>query len=313
MTAITLLPPALVRPERSLAATCPEVAKDWDYEGNFPYIPAMVAKTSRAEASWICPKHGVYRKRINRRTEASGTGCPKCRKPKTVNVKPGRSLAETFPDVAAQWDYEANHPVTPADVTGRSNKKAYFICPVGHGSHESYISNRTAGHGCPECAPRRSKVTRRKTALASRTLASSYPDVAAQWHPELNELTPEDVPPFSLETAWWICRIGHAPFQAVIGTRSGGSGCPECGRLKRQETLAQYRGTELGASITVKRPDLLPFWDQERNELSPDEVAPYSRKIVQWTCAEGHRYEAKAIRRSSAKRCLECIKEERAA
>ncbi|HEX9227994.1 MAG TPA: zinc-ribbon domain-containing protein, partial [Arthrobacter sp.] len=93
--------------------------------------------------------------------------------------KAGRSLAERFPDIAATWDYERNHPITPSNVTARSNRKAWFICPE-HGSWEAYISNRTAGNGCRPCGRMAIGRAHRQQAVARGTLADLRPDVAAQ-------------------------------------------------------------------------------------------------------------------------------------
>ncbi len=65
----------------SLDATFPEIAKEWDYEYNFPLTPADVTHATGYQAGWICPKRGKhFVSPVNRRTRNGGrTFCPQCR------------------------------------------------------------------------------------------------------------------------------------------------------------------------------------------------------------------------------------------
>ena len=57
----------------------------------------------------------------------------------------------------------------------------------------------------------------------------------SQWDAERNApLTPDDVTFGSHKKIWWICKSGHS-WQAMVYTRSEGTGCPVCaGRTKRK-------------------------------------------------------------------------------
>ena len=60
-----------------------------------------------------------------------------------------KSLSETFPDIAAQWDYELNGDLTPDSVSYGSNLKVWWKCPVCGHSYPKKISNRTSPRkGC---------------------------------------------------------------------------------------------------------------------------------------------------------------------
>ena len=39
------------------------------------------------------------------------------------------TLAERFPELAMEWDYEKNGVLTPENVSYGSNKKVWWICP----------------------------------------------------------------------------------------------------------------------------------------------------------------------------------------
>ena len=69
---------------------------------------------------------------------------------------PEHSLAETYPDVAAQWDYDKNYPLTPYNFTHGSKHKVHWICRNGH-QHYTSINSKTwraksRTNGCKYCA-----------------------------------------------------------------------------------------------------------------------------------------------------------------
>jgi hypothetical protein len=287
---------------RSLAERFPAYAAEWDVAGNGTFGPEQVSYGSDRMVSWLCPKgHEPFMMKISHRTSRD-RGCPGCAKARISAPKKGKTLAEAFPGIATEWDYEANHPLTPADVAPRSNKKAFFICPEGHGSTESYISNRTAGNGCPECGRQRSGAAHSARALARGNLAQTNPALAAEWNTELNTLTPDEVSHGSTETVWWNCPEGHEPFLAQVSRRHLGQSCLACANMRRAEAI-RYKGPKPGTSLADKRPDLIPAWDTERNTMTPAEVSASSHKMAHWICPDGHRYEQPVVRRSSTTTC----------
>lgn len=69
---------------------------------------------------------------------------------------------------------------------------------------------------CPECA------------LERNSLASVAPNVAAEWHPTRNAVTPTAVDPDHLMNVWWLCPNGHE-YQATVRSRArSGRRCPKC-------------------------------------------------------------------------------------
>lgn len=289
-------------PGRSLAERFPDLASEWDHAGNGGVLPAEVTYGSDRVVSWVCPKgHGAYLLKVYPRT-SRGKGCPKCGRLKVHEPKNGKTLAVAFPAIAAEWDYDKNFPLTPADVAPRSNKKAYFICPKGHGSTESYISNRTAGNGCLECGHQRSGAAHSARAMARGTLAERIPALAADWNTGLNTKGPSEVSHGSVDFVWWNCAQGHEPFRAQVATRARGHGCPVCANIRRAAAI-RYQGPKPGTTLADKRPDLISEWDTERNSLSPTDVAVSSKQVVHWICPDGHRYERSVARRTAVKTC----------
>ncbi|MBW2257144.1 MAG: zinc-ribbon domain-containing protein, partial [Deltaproteobacteria bacterium] len=157
-------------------ADFPQLVAQWDWEKNGELRPRDLASKSGRSVWWRCsegPDHTWLATVANR---VNGTGCPACAG-KQVSVT--NSLATHFPEVAAEWHPTKNGDLTPDQVVAGSSKKAWWTCSVGP-DHEwqASIVNRTKGRGCPMCRGLRASVT--------NSLASLYPDEAAQWHPTRN-------------------------------------------------------------------------------------------------------------------------------
>lgn len=56
------------------------------------------------------------------------------------------------PELAKEWDVEANRGVTPDQVSAYANKSAWWICPKCGNKWQADIDNRSNGRGCPNCA-----------------------------------------------------------------------------------------------------------------------------------------------------------------
>ena len=133
----------------------------------------------------------------------------------------------------------------PSDEEGESMGKAcassamtWWRCDKGHSFPMRVAFRTTREQSCPYCA-------RRKVLAGYNDLATTAPDVAAEWHPTLNgELTPEMVMAGSSRYIWWQCPQGHV-WRARVDTRAGAqhSGCPVCaGNCRRRtHTLTQKR------------------------------------------------------------------------
>ena len=131
------------------------------------------------------------------------------------------SLSISNPEIAKEWDYEKNKPLTPETVAKGSIKKVWWICPKGH-SYDGSISSRTRqGCGCPYCSGRR-------VLVGENDLQTTDPQLAEEWHPTKNgSLKPTDVMKGSNKKVWWLGKCGHE-WYAQIYPRSIGVGCPKC-------------------------------------------------------------------------------------
>ena len=64
-----------------------------------------------------------------------------------------KSLEYLYPEIANEWDYEKNYPLTPDKIPAHTGKKAWWICPVCNKSYSSVVASRTSIDrcGCPDC------------------------------------------------------------------------------------------------------------------------------------------------------------------
>jgi hypothetical protein len=197
---------------------------------------------------------------------------------------PGESLADRQPEIAKQWAYDLNAPLSPDHFRHKANKYVWWRCEDGH-TWRGTINNRTQhGTGCPEC-PREKVVT----VTEDWNLAAVFPELASEWHSTRNgELGPEAVRPKSNQKVWWLCKEGHE-WEAQVASRADGSGCPYCyGRFATEEN-----------NLATQFPDMVGSWDYEQNVgTDPSQVTPFSGRKFWWRCSEGHSWQATVSNRT---------------
>lgn len=230
--------------ENDLATTHPEIAAQWHPTKNGTRTPQSVVSGTHAKAWWICSKGHEWQSAISSRTN-SGRGCPVC---DGKVVVPGENdLASAFPKIASQWHPTKNGALTPEQVTPYSNRKAWWICEIGH-EYNSFISHRVqSSSGCPYCAG--------KLVLPGfNDLATKKPWLCAEWDQELNgALTPQMVTAGSHKKVWWRCSEGHV-WKAVIASRTGKRqhGCPVCAGRVSAAKKWRYEEIMLSSKISKK-------------------------------------------------------------
>ena len=56
------------------------------------------------------------------------------------------------PELAKEWNYEKNTPLTPDGVSGRSPARVWWKCTKGHEWEAKISSRATNKSGCPYCS-----------------------------------------------------------------------------------------------------------------------------------------------------------------
>lgn len=224
-----------------LATTHPELAKEWDYEKNYPLTPQDLSAGSRRKTWWLCEKGHSWQAVTGSRSK--GFGCPVCAGKQII---PGyNDFASRYPAIAAQWHPGKNEALRPESCAPASNRRVWWLCPAGH-EYQAAISARTVnGSNCPYCAGK-------KVLAGFNDLASNEPELAKQWHPSLNgTTTPDMVTTGSKRKVWWQCEEGHV-WKTAVYSRTGTqkSGCPVCSG--RRKEVYQEKYASLAAQLTAE-------------------------------------------------------------
>ena len=200
-----------------LSTTHPELAKDWDHEKN-EITPDHVFAGSNKKVWWKCKKGHSWQASVSNRVR--GTGCPYCNGKRADVGK--NDLNTKYPDIAAEWNYKKNTDLLPTDVTPGSNKSVWWICHKCSGEWKALVWSRVKGRGCPYCAGV-------KPTKGINDLPTKRPDLMEEWNSDKNDgIDPSDYMPNSRTKVWWICKKCGFEWEAAIGSRSHGCGCPKC-------------------------------------------------------------------------------------
>ena len=227
-----------------LASQYPDLAAQWHPTRNGDLTPDQVLCGSNRRVWWQCPQGHQWSAIVKSRTE--GAGCPYCA---SRQVSAGfNDLAARFPHLAQQWDRARNGAMTPETVSPYSNRKAWWVCALGH-RWQAAVSARAGGSDCPYCAGR-------KVLAGFNDLATKDPTVAAEWDPTLNGgLTPQMVTAGSHKKVWWRCSENHV-WKAVVYARTGAKhcGCPVCaGKVSRRNQVRYPIPTGSGARTATRQ------------------------------------------------------------
>lgn len=211
-------------------------------------------------------------------------------------------LATARPEVAAEWHPTKNGDLTPNQTGFGSGKKVWWFGKCGH-EWEAKVTHRTYyGVGCPYCS-------NRKVLSGFNDLATTHPELAAEWHPTKNgALTPEQVMPGSGKKVWWLGKCGHE-WQSTVDARHSGRGCPTCGRLLQGANRTKSEVAVKG-SLEENFPELAKEWHPTKNgSLSPGDITAGNSKKVWWLCRKGHEWQAVVSSRVKGAGCPHCSAE----
>lgn len=247
-----------------LATLRPNLVEEWNYDEN-EKGPESYTVSSNQKVAWKCKKcKQSWSAIINSRSK--GSGCPYCAGKLPI---PGiTDLATLNPELAAEWDYDANKS-GPENYTVSSGHKVCWKCKNCRQSWMAKILSRNQGCGCPYCAG--------QLPIPGQTdLATLYPDLVAEWDNIANEKKPEQFTVSSESIVVWKCKVCGQSWSAAIFRRTKkGCGCPFC---------AGKRPIPGRTDLATLRPDLAEEWDSEANENGPENYTVGSGQIVVWKC-----------------------------
>lgn len=220
-------------------------------------------------------------------------GCPICSRHKVLAGF--NDLGTTHPEIAAQWDYERNDK-KPSDYLSGSNVKVWWKCKKQPHSYLMSIVSRTQPKysGCPYCSGKR-------VLEGFNDLATTHPDVAAQWDFERNTLLPTQVTYASSKKVWWKCEKCSGSYLMAVSQKGAMHlGCPYC---SGNRVLQGYN------DLASQCPNIAAEWDYEKNNIAPTEISCGSKRKVWWKCRKcGHSWQAQVYNRTKEVRATGCPK-----
>ena len=193
-----------------------------------PVDPRQVSPQSNRVMLWRCPdpRHPEFEAPVfsvtRAETEGSRThGCPACR---GFVLAPGCSLADFFPEIAADYERAGSNTVPASEVIPGTNAEADFACGTCGYHWRTVVHQRTRmGQGCPACFG--SAVT------PTNNLAARYPELLEEWHLD-NAIQPTELRPASTQSVLWCCKKDRSHvWRAKPADRTRkdfGTGCPHC-------------------------------------------------------------------------------------
>ena len=396
----------------------PQVAAEWNYQKNCGISPATVAFASNKKVWWICQKCGGEYETIIANRTLRGSSCPYCANQKVLIGY--NDLQSQSPDLAAEWSKK--NIIKPTEVTVHSNKKVYWICPLGHDDYMMSVKRRSNRQGCPICAqqsqtsfPEQAIYYYLKTAFPDiinryifdgreidifipsknigieyngyfshkeklekdslkkkffesvgislivikeykhieekeqadfyirerttfndlnclikeilsvlnitnpinvdcskdaitiknqyvslrkeKSIAAVRPDLVSRWDYEKNgTITPEMVTLGTGQRFYWKCKICNRSYLALPSRIAQGSVC------SKHRNLLKKGENDLAS----KHPELLKYWDYDKNDIDPSEVYGGGERIAYWICEKGHSYARSILDRIRNKGCPIC-------
>jgi len=191
--------------------------------------------------------------------------------------EPGRSLADLYPDIAAQavgWD--------PKEVRPGSHRKLRWKCNLGH-HWDAIVKGRVSGKNCSICSGK-------YVQKGFNDLLHTHPEIASEavgWNPG-------DFTAGSNRRLRWRCELGHE-WNATIAdrTRTNSTNCPFCAGKK------VWQGFNDLATTHSEIVSQAVGWD-------PKEVTAGSNRRLRWRCELGHEWNAPVKSRTHGHGCPIC-------
>ena len=201
------------------------------------------------------------------------------------------------PDLMKDYDYEKNNALglDLNTLSCSSNKRAFWKCQTCGGSWEAAFAERNRHKGCPFCSGNR-------ILEGYNDLKTKFPEIAGEWDYEKNGgFQPTKVAPFSMKSAFWICKKGHSYSMVIANRTSQKQGCPYCAGKR---VLPGFNDLE------SRFPKIAKEWDYENEKnapLSPAEITYGSSKTVWWKCCDcGNEWAASISSRTRGQGCKIC-------
>jgi hypothetical protein len=272
------------------------LALEWNHERN-AFGPHEVTPGSNRRVWWRDALGHEWEAVIASRS--SGAGCGVCSRERAASLRrearPGRSLLELSPALAAELHPVLSADVNPSKLPASTRRVFWWLGDCGHEWQQSVSQRYNNGVGCSVCSGW-------VVVPGTNDLATTHPRDAAEWHPELNgELSTSSVTAGSERKAWWLGACGHHWSSTILSRTNGTGACPFC---TGRRVLVGFN------DLRTVRPDLAAEWHPSLNgERNATSVTRASQFHAWWRGAAGHTWKATVGNRTVlGTGCSECKK-----
>ena len=251
-----------------LATKFPKIAAEWHPTKNGDLTPDKVFASSGKKVWWLGKCGHEWDTTVKSRT-GHRTGCQFESGQRTLAGF--NDFATKFPKIAAEWHPTKNGDLTPDKVFASSDKKVWWLGACGH-TWRARINGRTVNNqGC-------------LLKCHTKSLATRFPEIAAEWHPTKNgDITPDQISAGSHKQFWWLGACGHEWETTVAYRTRRNFGCPF---ESNRRPLAGFN------DLATQFPEIAAEWHPTKNGgLTSDKISAGSHKKVWWLGGCGHEWE----------------------
>lgn len=129
------------------------------------------------------------------------------------------------------------------------------------------------------------------------SIATLRPDLVELWDYEKNgSITPEMVTLGTGQRFYWKCRICNCSYLNWPSRIAQGSVC------SKHHNILKIGENDLATT----HPELLKYWDYEKNTVEPSEIYGGGERIVYWRCEKGHSYTKPILKHIRGEGCPFC-------
>lgn len=130
--------------------------------------------------------------------------------------------------------------------------------------------------------------------IFEKSLEYNYPELAKEWHPIKNNVTPAEIASRTHDMFYWQCtkcnygENGEWYTSPNRRTAKGHeTGCPKCGYKWFKGEFGNKNINEIipgENDLATKLPELAKDWNDSLNKIKSSEVGINSREYIYWTC-----------------------------
>lgn len=169
--------------------------------------------------------------------------------------------------------WSENNTLDPHEQTAGSAKKALWICALGH-EWKARILNIKHGAGCRIC-------NNKELLTGFNDLQTKFPEISKLYDEELNPLPSSQILSGSSKDYWFKCENHSHSYVSKIEKLKAGNRCSYCAGKKILKGFNDFPTTA---------PELLNWWDYDKNDSQPELFSKGSHKEAWWKCGKNHSF-----------------------